>query len=749
MHDLTYRQGCLQGFYQDPALILPPVVRASIDHRISEVAGTILELGNRGEENSRAAASSIQELSYSQAQLVAYEAVSCSLDEKLLRELLKRIPNKDQKSLLSIIQNFERQGHSIFFKELTQEIAKKAPWILASNIQAFGIQSPVMLIDLARKIVQEAPRELASNIKNFKIQDQGVLIELMRIIVQEDPKGFIMYIKNFGIQDQSILIELTTTLLARSPKELISHISNFCFTKELLKDSPLGDLRDKIKGSPIRQQQILFLLGQCLFSSRAVLDDYALRSSESKQELEELTLALKPLKKGSGAIPIKEKIAVLTKKITTLDALPSLLLKIASYGNFYIAISLMRIFCDNLLNNYIILSSLEIRKHAQLPMIFVSSWGLQETPKFQAFLTSPGMRADFHVIGGIQSLILNFLQKLDLANLSVKKKIDLLEKCSVTDDIAEAKHRIALMQTLLSLGREDLLKTSSPEPSMLRTLESQVIRTLEENGMLNLSTIQNFGYHYNTTFGTYRNPNSLFIYAGKLKELKDSSVACALQRYTESVLTGNFKKNRYRTTDNPHLQMIDIHDNQVLLTWQKGLIPLEITSGDHRYQAIDTDDSEDLFLCGTEVEGSCLRIDGEPVMTKSLLAYLIDGKNRIIAIKDENGAIKARCILRLLWDPSGNKPVLFQEKNYSNISDPVIMKTLNRIAALKAIQLELSLLTMNERDDLDENSQEAVSLGSPAPYEFVDALGLETNGSFRIDGRLVNLVNPEKLSLCN
>ena len=77
------------------------------------------------------------------------------------------------------------------------------------------------------------------------------------------------------------------------------------------------------------------------------------------------------------------------------------------------------------------------------------------------------------------------------------------------------------------------------------------------------------------------------------------------------------------------------------------------------------------------------------------------------------------------------------------------MKTLNRIAALKAIQLELSLLTMNERDDLDENFQEAVSLGSPAPYEFVDALGLETNGSFRIDGRLVNLVNPEKLSLYN
>lgn len=43
----------------------------------------------------------------------------------------------------------------------------------------------------------------------------------------------------------------------------------------------------------------------------------------------------------------------------------------------------------------------------------------------------------------------------------------------------------------------------------------------------------------------------------------------------------------------------------------------------------------------------------------------MDGKNRLIAIKDETGRIMARVIFRVLWDTKENKPVLLKERFYT------------------------------------------------------------------------------------
>lgn len=47
----------------------------------------------------------------------------------------------------------------------------------------------------------------------------------------------------------------------------------------------------------------------------------------------------------------------------------------------------------------------------------------------------------------------------------------------------------------------------------------------------------------------------------------------------------------------------------------------------------DTDNPCDLILIGTEVP-SCQHIDKDPSYSKCLLAYLIDGKNRALVVKD-------------------------------------------------------------------------------------------------------------------
>ena len=55
---------------------------------------------------------------------------------------------------------------------------------------------------------------------------------------------------------------------------------------------------------------------------------------------------------------------------------------------------------------------------------------------------------------------------------------------------------------------------------------------------------------------------------------------------------------------------------------------------------------EDIFLGGSEVEGSCQRIDGNPSLNKCLLAYCLDGKNPMVAVKREDGNIYASPLFR-------------------------------------------------------------------------------------------------------
>jgi hypothetical protein len=47
------------------------------------------------------------------------------------------------------------------------------------------------------------------------------------------------------------------------------------------------------------------------------------------------------------------------------------------------------------------------------------------------------------------------------------------------------------------------------------------------------------------------------------------------------------------------------------------------------------------------------------------LAYCLDGKNTMIAVKDdETGKTLARGMFRLLWNPNHKKPVLFLDRIY-------------------------------------------------------------------------------------
>lgn len=154
------------------------------------------------------------------------------------------------------------------------------------------------------------------------------------------------------------------------------------------------------------------------------------------------------------------------------------------------------------------------------------------------------------------------------------------------------------------------------------------------------------------------------------------------------------------------------------------------------WSVVDTDDSQDLLMCGTDVPGSCQRIDGVAKLNKCLLGYLLDGKNRLVAVKNEKGVIVARAIMRLLWDQNNQVPVLFKERIYSQPNlDPKIFTALDQMFIERAETLGLSLVE-NCRGGLVEGStpypNPLYSLNSKAPFEYVDATCGVTNGQFTV-----------------
>jgi hypothetical protein len=147
-------------------------------------------------------------------------------------------------------------------------------------------------------------------------------------------------------------------------------------------------------------------------------------------------------------------------------------------------------------------------------------------------------------------------------------------------------------------------------------------------------------------------------------------------------------------------------------------------------QAVETDNFFYLAACGTYVAGSCQSVDGNPSLNKCLLAYLLDGKNRLLALVNPQGVIQARAILRLLIDAETKKPVLFIERIYPSIARPELREALIALAKQKAKDLNLPLLHSEEgAADQILYPHPVASLGGPSPYEYVDALREIQKGS--------------------
>lgn len=244
------------------------------------------------------------------------------------------------------------------------------------------------------------------------------------------------------------------------------------------------------------------------------------------------------------------------------------------------------------------------------------------------------------------------------------------------------------------------------------------------------------------TIGKWRKPDSLLMYAGKLSSLPTTreKVLPFLQQFATSVIYGTYAVDRYDSSKaSEHwLKAIENMTAEQIEKWKKGSAYV-----DDGFDVVDTHDPCDLLLSGTDF-GSCQAVDADPALSKSLVAYLLDPKIRMLAIKNKQGVTVARCMMRLLWDKTTQKFVLFQERKYPVERAPYYFgKMLDRACKKRAEELGLALLNIDAQEGQKTTLQ---AFRGKVPFEYVDGLGFnanQTDAGYEISG-CKYIYQPEK-----
>lgn len=160
-----------------------------------------------------------------------------------------------------------------------------------------------------------------------------------------------------------------------------------------------------------------------------------------------------------------------------------------------------------------------------------------------------------------------------------------------------------------------------------------------------------------------------------------------------------------------------------------------------RFTFEDTDNPEDLLLCGTEVQGSCLATDG--INARCVFANMVDFKIRMAVAKDENGRIIARRAIKMLRLKSGEAVVL-RERLYKATGVPdEIIKDLDAFIGKRANDLGCTLGAVELNGARGLRTIDVESLDSVVPLEYSDAAA-NIGGTYPINSLYVIQEAPKK-----
>lgn len=149
------------------------------------------------------------------------------------------------------------------------------------------------------------------------------------------------------------------------------------------------------------------------------------------------------------------------------------------------------------------------------------------------------------------------------------------------------------------------------------------------------------------------------------------------------------------------------------------------------WQVSVTDNYLDLFLIGTDIDGSCQRVDGFPDQNKCLMGYVTHGKTFAIVIKEPGkDKVVARRMLHVELDKATGRPALFLERLYSNYPQKELDSAITGMAKTVAARLKMPLYALDKGGQSSDVTLE--SKGCSASWVYSDAGGGPNDGCYTI-----------------
>ena len=633
--------------------------------------------------------------------------------------------------------------------------------LIPPNIDKFNITSQDMLVEIAKDIAKKSyGNNISRYINNFHIQDEKERINIAKIIAHKSGEMIAPYIKRYMIQDKEAMFEILeeAVITDENCRQIVSKMSNFDIitsTKDInrifniilshdddsmymntklekyaKKLTMLDNPKDVIKSTKnLKNIQLLheyYAKGkrEINFDMKSILGEQNKLSLERILELqqEERTKKL--------SMDIIEKILFVASNvdftIEDKDGLTRLITDLITIRSLKLKKDLLPLSVKLINDNGMHKISQEIaanNKKKAYPSIYAVLFDKLSLYDEQ----SKDLLCDIRKVFGsnsfvkdskvVQSTLISLI-KLEKTYLLAQQKKDILS--FLVKNSKSIKNNARYLSLIIEFGEIDSLKdvNINSDDNILKDMFYSICEkylALKEKDDAFIKEYEEF-----ITMPQQEKRNleeCIMTYIAARND--DSEVIDATRKFIETMTDiQRFRDMRYDTAKSEHLLKLKENSN-IYQKWISGEYTKDALEGN---DAIVTDDPVDLFLLGTEVEGSCQSVFYPGELNSCLMGYVIDGKNKAVVIKNKEGKIMARCIIRLLIEKDSDNPVIIREKLYkaTGVDDSVI-DTINERCIDYAKWLGVSLVCVDSKSN-EKYLGTLVSKGGQAPAEYVDAL---------------------------
>lgn len=164
------------------------------------------------------------------------------------------------------------------------------------------------------------------------------------------------------------------------------------------------------------------------------------------------------------------------------------------------------------------------------------------------------------------------------------------------------------------------------------------------------------------------------------------------------------------------------------------------------FSVSESENPDELMRMGTDVDGSCQNIEGDPDLNKNLISYVMDGKIKMLVARNAEERMIGRTLLRILYDEDDGMPILHLEESYHRAGTPIeaVGRKLLELAKNKAKHMGLRLVVSGRAQKFESTapySHKIHSYGGPGDTEYVDNIGgAARNGAYQIHAKQLELV---------